>query len=651
MSCWRLSNSIRDDSTPRLSKGRLNDPFNNPISAPTNVILAEETSPPIVPDRRLGYVIVRCLCLVPIFFGLPNLCLAEDFTNAIHAFLEHRVDERRDVGVVVGLVDEHGTGIVSCGKLDNGTDEEVNGDTLFEIGSITKTFTALLLEDMVARGEMKLDDPVVRYLPRSVRMPTRNGKQITLLQLATHTSGLPGSSITWIPKRAEDPRADYTLERLYEFASNCKLTRDPGAKYEYSTAGMSLLGQAIVLKSGMRYESLVEDRICRPLGMNSTVVTVTPELRRRFATGHNYCGYAVSSSYWGALTAGAGLRSTANDLLKYLAANLVLVQSSLTAEMQRTHDVYFHAGMDTDTGVNTDIGLPWDIIRELDGRKSIQHGGLTDGFSSDVCLDPQRHRGVVVLCNCQDFELYRLSRLLLASEWQSEQRPTGKKIDNQTMISYVGQYQKSVSHTSSQPAINVWQEDNRLFARATGSQSWPFDVLLPPVTVELLPKYEDRFFERMSATPVTFLRDTRGSVNGLTVRYEGQTETYNKISDKPSKGSAPPDPLVAIHLSRKFLSAVAGQYEFEPSTTFPMGAKLTIRQDGDQLIGEASGQNMPQGAFDIFSASETTFFLKINGAQLTFKKDDPGRAIAVVYHTYAGRRPDCNGKRISDTPH
>src|SRR5207253_883000 len=108
--------------------------------------------------------------------------------------------------------------------------------------------------------EMKLNDPVAKYLPKSVKMPTRNGKEITLLQLATHTSGLPTTSVTWIPKRADDPRADYTIERMYDFVSGYKLTRDPGTKYEYSTVGIALLGQAIALKAGTNCESLVVDR-------------------------------------------------------------------------------------------------------------------------------------------------------------------------------------------------------------------------------------------------------------------------------------------------------------------------------------------------------------------------------------------------------
>ena len=112
-------------------------------------------------------------------------------TDSIRAFLQQRIEvEKRDVGMVIGLVDEHGSSIVSYGKMDDGASQEVNGDTLFEIGSITKTFTALLLQDMIERGEMKLDDPVVKYLPKSVKVPTRNGKEITLLHLATHTSGL-----------------------------------------------------------------------------------------------------------------------------------------------------------------------------------------------------------------------------------------------------------------------------------------------------------------------------------------------------------------------------------------------------------------------------------------------------------------------------
>lgn len=594
--------------------------------------------------------IIWCICLALLFSPLPPSSTAEDFTNAIHAFLQQRVEvEKREVGIVVGIVDEHGSSVVSCGKLENRTDQEVNGDTVFEIGSITKTFTALLLQDMVQRGEMKLDDPVAKYLPKSVKMPTRNGKEITLLQLATHTSGLPGSSVTWTPKRADDPRADYTIERLYDFASGCTLARDPGTKYEYSTAGMALLGQAIALKARTNYESLVVDRICRPLKMDSTRITLTPELKARFATGHNYCGYTVSGSYWGALMPGAALRSTATDLLKYVAANLGLTRTSLTPLVEKTRASYFRARMDTDTGLDTDIGLAWMTTSELDETKIVQHGGLTDGFVSEVCFDVARHRGVVVLCNSQDFEVYKLGRLLLESEWQSERRQNETQIDRQVYGSYVGQYQQlAVIGAPSHPIISVRREGERLFAQTTGSKSWPVDVLLPPIAVELLPESENRFFERLSGTPLAFSRDAQGKVNGLTVLYEGETMCYAKISDEPGKTSAPPRPRVAIQLDTKFLNAVVGHYEFTPSAAFPTGAKVAIGWEGDQLVGQAAGQNALQGAFDIYPESETNFFLKVNGAQLTFIKNNRGQTTKVIYHTYRGRFPDCEGTRAAN---
>src|SRR5512140_1630470 len=126
--------------------------------------------------RRAEMIAARIIGLMFLFSVCSMRSSAEEFTNAIQAFLRQRVEvERRDVGIVVGIVDEHGSRVVSCGKMDNGTDQEVNGDTLLDVASITKPFTGLLLQDMIERGEMRLDDPVQKYLPASVKMPTRHG--------------------------------------------------------------------------------------------------------------------------------------------------------------------------------------------------------------------------------------------------------------------------------------------------------------------------------------------------------------------------------------------------------------------------------------------------------------------------------------------
>jgi len=278
---------------------------------------------------------IRVICFTTLLLAFSSHASAEDITNAIDAFLKHRVEvEKQDVGIVVGIVDEHRSTVISHGKLDNGTEQEVNGDTVFEIGSITKTFTGILLQDMVEQRQMKLDDPVAQYLPASVKLPTYNGRQITLLQLATHTSGFPDVPDNLDPKLADNSHAAYTFEKLDAFISGYQLTREPGAKYEYSTVGIALLGQAIALKAGTNYESLVVDRICRPLKMDSTRITLTPELKSRFAEGHNFYRYKAAHTDWGALSPGAALHSSANDLLKFVSANLGLAVFSLTPVMK-----------------------------------------------------------------------------------------------------------------------------------------------------------------------------------------------------------------------------------------------------------------------------------------------------------------------------
>jgi CubicO group peptidase (beta-lactamase class C family) len=667
---------------------------------------------------------VRVICFTILLSAFPFRAEAEDFTNAIHAYLQQRVEvEKINVGIVVGIVDENGSSIVSYGKLDNGTDQDVNGDTLFEIGSITKTFTGLLLQDMVERGEMKLDDPVAKYLPKSVKMPTRNGKEITLLQLATHTSGLPVMPDNLDPKRADNPFADYTVEKMYAFLSGCKLTRDPGTKWEYSNLGMGLLGHVIALKAGTNYESLVVDRICRPLKMDSTRITLTPELKARFAQGHNYFGYAVSA--WDLPTlAGAGaLRSTANDMLKYLSANLGLAPSGLTPLMEKTHVVHF-----VNAPPGTDIGLVWWIV-DLHGTKIVWHGGLTSGYSTFAGLDKTRRRGVVVLSSSYDiFGVMTIGMLLLESEWQSDRHPKEAKISSQVYDSYVGQYQLSpdfalgmlimrqcllnapkaaiyipagfclavlvillwrarsfrkrclilggavlvsgllvalivlvLSHMVCavlHPGIGIRREGDRIFAQYNIRLRLPpvTAKFLPPyapnaaelsshITCELLPESETRFFERMSGAPMTFSRDAQGKVTCLTAHFLGNAFSYDKISDQPP-APEPPKPRVAIKLDTKLLDAVVGDYKFSHSAGLPAGMKLTIWREGDQLVAQSWGKDVLQGAFDIYPESETNFFIKIDGAQLTFIKNDKGEVTAVIHHQ-AGY-PDSEGKKLKN---
>src|SRR6266566_3001093 len=202
---------------------------------------------------------------------------------------------------------------------------------------IRKVFTASALADMVARGEVKLDDPVANYLPRAVRMPVRV-RPITLLDLATQSSGLPRLPDNFAPRDSSNPYADYSVQQLYEFLSRYQLPRDPGASYEYSNLGVGLLGHALALRAGMSYEQLVTRRILTHLGMRETAITLTPAMRARLAPGHDVGGNVVPN--WDLPTlAGAGaLRSTARDMLTFLAANLDTSATPMARGLRQTHE-------------------------------------------------------------------------------------------------------------------------------------------------------------------------------------------------------------------------------------------------------------------------------------------------------------------------
>src|SRR5262245_32121737 len=133
--------------------------------------------------------------------------------DEVRRILADRIDaQKQGVGMGVGILEPGDRRVVAYGKLDSGDARTLDGNTVFEIGSITKVFTSLLLADMVRRGEVALDDPVSKYLPGNVRMPRRGGREITLQDLATHTSGLPRLPSPFTPKNPANPYADYSVE-------------------------------------------------------------------------------------------------------------------------------------------------------------------------------------------------------------------------------------------------------------------------------------------------------------------------------------------------------------------------------------------------------------------------------------------------------
>ena len=319
------------------------------------------------------------------------------FTNSasIQSFLHDNFSDT-NAGMVIALLDEHGVKIFQAGKLDNGTDQEVNADTLFEIGSVTKTFTALLALEMAQRGELNLDDPVTKYLPSSVKVPSQGGKQITLLNLAVQDSGLPFNATNFTGKGNKEQYDSYTADKMYAFLSGYALKDPPGTKFQYSNLGMSLLGHVLERISKTNFESLVLDRICRPLHMDSTYVTPPPVLKSRMAVGHDNHGKRAPDFDLQVMVPAGALHSTVNDLVKYVAAQIGLTNSPLSELMQQSQ-IIRHTG-------SPDFGktaMPWFDRNAFNppGTELLTHGGGTLGSAAFIGFDKKQRRGVVILSN------------------------------------------------------------------------------------------------------------------------------------------------------------------------------------------------------------------------------------------------------------
>lgn len=333
--------------------------------------------------------------LLPAFAAACRLPAQQD----LQALLEARVRERRAVGIAAGVIEADGSiRVAFAGDAGPGA-RSLGGLSGFEMGSITKTFTGALLAEMVRTGEVRYEDPVSRYLPASVRVPSRNGREITLLDLATHYSGLPGIPDNIQYRDPSNPYADYTVAQMYAFLSRYQLRTDPGSTYQYSNLGFGLLGHALSRAANAPFEQLVRERILRPLGMVRTTVELRGELADHMVKGHNKQGLVVP--YWDLPTlAGAGaFRSNLDDMMRYLAANLRPPSTDLERTLraaQRTQrmvsdSMFIRLGQEA-------IGLGWQI-RSVGNARIVWKDGGTAGFQTFIGFDPERGVGAVVLSN------------------------------------------------------------------------------------------------------------------------------------------------------------------------------------------------------------------------------------------------------------
>lgn len=351
-------------------------------------------------------------------------------------------------GTLVGLLEPDGSRRVIAYGSAGPEGPPLDAESVLEVGSVSKVFVGVLLADMARRGEVQLTEAVQRLLPPRVRVPSRNGKQITLLDLATMTSGLPAMPGNFPQPEDARAHASYTMEQMYDFLSSYELPRDPGEKFEYSNF-VSLLGHALALRAGKPYEALLRERVLAPLGMEQTAITLTPEMERRLTRGTN--GFGDPQPYFVApgFIASGGLKSTMNDMLDFAAANLSKNDTGLYAALRdsrRPRRPIDEAG--------DSMGLGWGADHEVAGLS-----GGTFGYGSYILVNPERRKAVVVMTNIAGRESTLLGVHLVNPDKSPRPKPS------------VGRAVASVYRTAGlQAAIKRYRT-----LRATVPDSWRFD--------------------------------------------------------------------------------------------------------------------------------------------------------------------------------
>jgi serine-type D-Ala-D-Ala carboxypeptidase/endopeptidase len=491
--------------------------------------------------------------------------------------------------LVFAVVDGDKSEVVAFGKLDNGAAPD--GDTVYEIGSVTKTFTATLLAQAVLSGRVTLDTPVARLLP-DFRIPSRGSKEITLGELGMQYSGLPRLPFNLLPKDVDNPNADYDAAKLKAFLAGYQLPRDPGASYEYSNLGFGLLGYALAQLEHTTYDAVIDKEILRLLGMTMSGTVFTDDMRAHLAPGHDDTGKAARNWDFDALAGAGAIRSTANDMLRYLKANMGSDQSPLAAAMKLARRPR------SDIANNMRIGLAWVTT----DKGIVSHNGMTGGYSSFLAFTADGQRGVVILTNSagspDDLGFATLDvDAPLAPAYKPIVLPSASLDD------YVGTYKLADKFL-----LNVFSMNDGLFTRATGQGVIP-----------IFPYAPNEFFAKVGGMSLSFTRDTNGIVNGLIAHQGG-----DRAAPKLSASELPPE-LREIALEITMLGDYVGTYQLGPGTIVDFMIK------DDHLETQITGQP----AFPIFASAKDKFFLKIVDAQLDFDRDADGKVVAVTVHQNA----------------
>ncbi len=557
--------------------------------------------------------------LISCVLMLPFLVSAQinDLSDELRQMIQQRVDDGVNTSIVIGVIDASGPRYYSFGEQKVGG-EKADEHTLYEIGSISKVFTGILLADQIEQKKMKADDPIADYLPAEVKVPVYSGggPMITLGNLSDHTSALPRLPSNMDPADPGNPYADYTVEMLYEFLSGYDLPREVGSAYEYSNLAVGLLGLILAEQSGTTYEGLLKEKITGPLGMNETAIKLSDEMKKRFATGYSV-GEEVQSWDLPTFDGAGAIRSTASDMLKFLAANMGLEKTKLRKAMERSHQPRHSKA------ARGSIGLGWFIIDGSEGN-IISHGGATGGYRAFAGFVEETGKGVVVLTN-SDQDAGDIGLHLLDPEVPVNTLKPSITLRLREIIDtegHEGLFEKYQELKKDERYLIDESQINSLGYDYLGKDEIDAALKIFEINIDAFPNafnvydsYGEALIEKGIANYKKSLEINPANTNAIEVLGELGEEVE----------------ITKVEVDEEILESYVGTYQIAP------GFSIVISRDGGTLMGQATGQP----SFELHPKSDTEFYLTVTDAQVVFSKDDDDQIMLTWYQggqVFPGKR-------------
>ena len=528
------------------------------------------------------------------------------------------VENRVVDGLSVGYIEGKHWGIVHLGT-SNRAKKKADNLTVYEIGSISKVFTSLLLADAAVRGEIDLKAAADVANPAGIQLPSRNGHSINWIDLSTHRSGLPRLPGNLPLTESKNPYRDYDSKMAVAFLSQYELPRQPGDSQEYSNFGASILGYLVAQKAGKSYQQLLRERIAKPLRMTDCTVSLSSDQRKRLATPHSKVGSPTAFWTFADLPGAGGIHATMRDMMRFAKAQLTPPTSALGEAIE----LAWKQHRDADAS-GPAMGLGWIIMG--DGQTH-WHNGQTGGSHAALFINRELKCAVVVLCNTAvGNEVDQLAMQLVRKAAGQEIEPVASKTFPKKSPFAAVRWQQS------QPEVKVGQQ----WYKFVSLDDLPAAEIVAFSRKTFASRWQKRFEEDLVE-----LLSRMGHPPGDTVKLVVQSLTTSKtqvLENIPmtaanrqaikaaAQARAKIEPseheLGNLAIDAKLRRRLVGRYQLAPNFIFDVNDR-----DGHLMVGITN-----QPTQEVFPDSPTRWSYRSVDATLEFKLTKTGPARSLVLH-------------------